>query len=55
MKVKVIKSFNDLQCDLLTRKVNDVYECLDERAEQLIDGGFVKPVPDKAKKTKSTD
>lgn len=41
MKVKVIKSFNDLQCDLLTREVNDVYECSDERAEELKELGFV--------------
>ena len=42
MKVKVIKEFNDLQNDLVTRAVNDVYECSEERAEELIKLGYVE-------------
>ena len=41
MKVKVIKEFNDLQNDLVTRAVNDVYECSEERAEELKKLGYV--------------
>lgn len=41
MKVKVIKEFNDLQNDLVTRAVNDVYECSEARAEELKKLGYV--------------
>ena len=41
MKVKVIKEFNDLQNDLTTRAVNDVYECSEARAEELEKLGYV--------------
>lgn len=41
MKVKVIKEFNDLQNDLATRAVNDVYDCAEERAEELKKLGYV--------------
>lgn len=41
MKVKVIKEFNDLQNDLATRAVNDVYECSEARAEELKKLGYV--------------
>jgi hypothetical protein len=41
MKVKVIKEFNDLQNDLVTRAVNDVYECSEARAEELIKLDYV--------------
>lgn len=55
MKVKVIKAFNDKTEGFITRPINETFECTEERAEQLIADGFVEPVPDKAKKTKSTD
>lgn len=55
VKVKVIKRFNDKESGFITRPVNEVLECSDERAEQLIAGGFVEPVPDKPKKIKSVD
>lgn len=48
MKVKVIKEFNDLQNDLVTRAVNDVYECSEARAEELIKLDYV--VAEKPKK-----
>lgn len=58
MKVKVIKSFNDLQNDLLTRNVGDVYECSDERAAELKTLGFVteyaeEPVEEPKEKPKT--
>ncbi len=55
VKVKVIKSFNDKTTGFITRPVNEVFECSDERAKQLIASGFVKSVLDNAKKIKSTD
>ena len=42
MKVKVINSFNDLENNLLTRNVGDVYECSDEKATELNKLGFVE-------------
>lgn len=61
MKIRVTTAFNDKQNGYVTRPVNEVFECFDERAKQLIDGGFaveVKPdTPKKpiAKKTESAD
>jgi hypothetical protein len=55
MKVRVIRQFNDKTEGFITRPLNETYECSDERAEQLISGGFVEPAPDKPRKTKSVD
>ncbi len=55
MRVKVIKQFNDKTEGFITRPINETFECLDERAKQLVLGGFVEIVPDKSKKTKSTN
>lgn len=68
MKIRVTTAFNDKQNGYVPRPVNEVFECSDERAKQLIDGGFaveVKPnatenepnAPKKprAKKTESAD
>lgn len=55
MKVRVIRQFNDKTEGFITRPVNETYECSDERAEQLISGGFVEPIPEKPSKTKSTN
>lgn len=55
VKIKVIKAFNDKTEGFITRPVNEIFECSEERAKQLISGGFVEPVPDKDKKTKSID
>lgn len=61
MKIRVTTAFNDKQNGYVTRPVNEVFECSDERAKQLIDGGFVEEVkPDapkkpRAKKTESAD
>lgn len=42
MKVKVTRDFNDLENNLLTRNVGDVYDCSDERATELNKLGFVE-------------
>ena len=55
MKVKVIKQFNDRTEGFITRPVNETFECSEERAKQLISGGFVEIVPDNPKKNKSAD
>lgn len=63
MKVKVITAFNDKTEGFITRPVNEVFECSEQRAKELIDGGFAEEVkPDtpkkpraKAVKTEKTD
>ncbi len=61
MKVRVIRQFNDKAEGFITRPVNETYECSDERAKQLIDGGFAEevksdaPKKPRAKKTESAD
>lgn len=58
MKVRVIRQFNDKAEGFITRPVNETYECSDERAKQLIDGGFaeeVKPDAPKKPRTKKTE
>lgn len=54
MKVKVIKEFNDLQNDLVTRAVNDVYECSEARAEELKKLGYVVDYMEDDKPKKAT-
>lgn len=44
MKIRVTTAFNDRQNGYVTRPVNEVFECSDERAKQLIDGGFAAEV-----------
>ena len=44
MKIKVTTAFNDRQNGCITRPVNEVFECSEERAKQLIDGGFAAEV-----------
>ncbi len=54
MKISVTTAFNDKQNGYVTRPVNEVFECSDERAKELINGGFAKEVkPDAPKKTKT--
>ena len=54
MKIKVTTAFNDRQNGYVTRSVNEVFECSDERAKQLIDGGFAEEVkPDAPKKPRA--
>lgn len=44
MKIRVTTAFNDKQNGYVPRPVNEVFECSDERAKQLIDGGFAEEV-----------
>lgn len=46
MKVRVVVSFNDKMNGLINRPVNEVFECTKERAESLINRGFVVAVQD---------
>ena len=61
MKVRVITSFNDKTEGFINRPINEVFECSEQRAKELIDGGFAEEVkPDapkkpRAKKTESAD
>ena len=54
MKIKVTTAFNDLQDGYVTRPVNEVFECLDERAMELISLGYVEMVEDEQPKGKLT-
>ena len=44
MRIKVTTAFNDRQNGCITRPVNEVFECSEERAKQLIDGGLAAEV-----------
>lgn len=61
MKVRVIRQFNDKTEGFITRPVNEVFECSEQRAKELIDSGFAEevksdaPKKPRAKKTESAD
>lgn len=44
MKIRVTTAFNDKQNSYVTRLVNEVFECSDSRAKELIDSGFAEEV-----------
>lgn len=44
MKVRVITSFNDKTEGFINRPINEVFECSESRAKELIDGGFAAEV-----------
>ena len=44
MKIRVTRAFNDRQNGYVTRPVNEVFECSEQRAKKLIDGGFAEKV-----------
>jgi hypothetical protein len=48
MKVRVITSFNDKTEGFINRPINEVFECSESRAKELIDGGFVTEVKSNA-------
>ena len=52
MKVKVVTAFNDRQNGYVTRPVNEVFECSEQRAKELIDGGFATDVKSNATENK---
>lgn len=54
MKIRVTTAFNDRQNGYVTRPVNEVFECSEQRAKELIDGGFAEEVkPDTSKKPRA--
>lgn len=61
MKVRVIRQFNDKTEGFINRPINEVFECSEQRAKELIDGGFAEevksdaPKKPRAKKTESAD
>ena len=44
MKIRVTTAFNDRQNGYVTRPVNEVFECSEQRAKELIDGGCAEEV-----------
>uniref|UniRef100_UPI003FEEE0B7 hypothetical protein n=1 Tax=Ruminococcus bromii TaxID=40518 RepID=UPI003FEEE0B7 len=52
MKIRVTTSFNDKQNGYVTRPVNEVFECSEQRAKELIDGGFAEEVKSDAPKSR---
>ena len=48
MKVRVITSFNDKTEGFINRPINEVFECSEQRAKELIDGGFATEVKSNA-------
>ena len=54
MKIKVTKAFNDLQNGCVPRPVNEVFECSDKRARELISLGYAERVEDEQPKGKLT-
>lgn len=50
MKIRVTTAFNDRQNGYVTRPVNEVFECSEQRAKELIDGGFAEEVKHDAPK-----
>ena len=48
MKIRVTTAFNDRQNGYVTRPVNEVFECSEQRAKELIDGGFATEVKSNA-------
>lgn len=54
MKIKVTTAFNDLQNGCVTRPVNEVFECSDERAKELISLGYAEELKNEQPKGKLT-
>ena len=52
MKIRVTTAFNDRQHGYVTRPVNEVFECSEQRAKELIDGGFAEEVKPDAPKSR---
>lgn len=52
MKVRVITSFNDKTEGLINRPINEVFECSDKRAMELISLGYAERVEDEQPKGK---
>lgn len=54
MKIKVTAAFNDQQNGYVTRPVNEVFECSDERAMELISLGYAEEIKNEQPKGKLT-
>ena len=54
MKIKVITAFNDRQNGCVPRPVNEVFECSDKRAMELMSLGYAERVEDEQPKGKLT-
>ena len=54
MKVRVITSFNDKTEGLINRPINEVFECSDKRARELISLDYAERVEDEQPKGKLT-
>jgi hypothetical protein len=54
MKIRVTTAFNDKQNGYVTQPVNEVFECSEQRAKELIDGGFAEEVKSDAPKKPRT-
>ena len=52
MKIKVTTAFNDLQNGCITRPVNEVFECTEEREKELISLDYAERVEDEQPKGK---
>lgn len=48
MKVRVVVSFNDKTEGFINRPINEVFECSEQRAKELIDDGFATEVKSNA-------
>lgn len=54
MKIRVTTAFNDRQNGYVPRPVDEVFECSEQRAKELIDGGFAEEVKSDAPKKPRT-
>lgn len=54
MKIKVTTAFNDRQNGCVARPVNEVFECSDKRARELISLGYAERVEDEQLRGKLT-
>ena len=54
MKIRVTTAFNDQQNGCVTRPVNEVFECSDKRAMELMSLGYAERVEDEQPKGKLT-
>ena len=52
MKIKVTTAFNDRQNGCVPRPVNEVFECSDKRAMELMSLGYAERVEDEQPKGK---
>ena len=52
MKIKVTTAFNDRQNGYVTRPVNEVFECSDKRARELISLGYAEEIKNEQPKGK---